>query len=161
MDTPFGVGMSFMERSKTGPDLAAELSDLRKTPIAGLRRRWHELFTSVPPAAFGPDLLRRSIAQKLQQDVLGGLSPAARQLLSQLVISAAANPIGRIELPRRIKSGAILVREWKGKTHRVTVRDQGFGYDGATYTNLSEIARLITGTRWNGPRFFGLRAGNP
>jgi len=60
-------------------------------------------------------------------------------------------------LPRRIKPGSVLVREWKSKSHRVTVLEDGFVYDGDTYSNLSEIAVLITGTKWNGPRFFGLR----
>jgi hypothetical protein len=61
-------------------------------------------------------------------------------------------------LPRRIKPGSVLVREWKGESHRVMVLADGFAYDGETYSNLSEIAVLITGTRWNGPRFFGLRS---
>jgi len=58
---------------------------------------------------------------------------------------------------RRIKAGAVLVRKWKGHSHRVSVLDEGFTYEGKTYDSLSVIARLITGTRWNGPRFFGLR----
>jgi hypothetical protein len=61
-------------------------------------------------------------------------------------------------LPRRIKPGSVLVRQWKGKSHRVMVLAEGFAYDGNTFGNLSEIAVLITGTRWNGPRFFGLRS---
>ena len=73
----------------------------------------------------------------------------------------AAKPSGRIVLPRRIKPGSVLVREWKGESHRVMVLADGFAYDGMTYSNLSEIAVLITGTRWNGPRFFGLRAIEP
>lgn len=60
-------------------------------------------------------------------------------------------------MPRRIKPGAILVREWKGKTHRVSVLKEGFAFEGKPYSSLSEIARSITGARWNGPRFFGLR----
>jgi len=68
-----------------------------------------------------------------------------------------AKPNSKIVLPRRIKPGSVLVRECKGKSHRVMVLADGFAYDGLTYTNLSEIAVLITGTRWNGPRFFGLR----
>src|ERR1700712_1598078 len=69
----------------------------------------------------------------------------------------AAKPGGKIVLPRRIKPGSVLVREWKGRSHRVMVLADGFAYDGKTFGNLSEIAVLITGTRWNGPRFFGLR----
>jgi Protein of unknown function (DUF2924) len=65
---------------------------------------------------------------------------------------------GKIVLPRRIKPGSVLVRQWKGKSHRVMVLADGFAYDGNTFSNLSEIAVLITGTRWNGPRFFGLRS---
>lgn len=60
-------------------------------------------------------------------------------------------------MPTRIKSGAMLVRDWKGKTYRVMVLDDGYAYDGHTYASLTEIARDITGTHWNGPRFFGLR----
>jgi hypothetical protein len=74
-----------------------------------------------------------------------------------LVKAYAAKPGGKIVPPRRIKPGSVLVREWKSKSHRVTVLEDGFVYDGDTYSNLSEIAVLITGTKWNGPRFFGLR----
>jgi hypothetical protein len=70
----------------------------------------------------------------------------------------AAKPNGKIVLPRRIKPGSVLVREWKGKTHRVMVLADGFAYDGKSFGNLSEIAFLITGTRWNEPRFLGLRS---
>ena len=110
-----------------------------------------------PPKAFGPDLLRRSIAHRIQEKAYGGLSGPAQRLLDQAMKAFAAKPNGKIVLPRRIKPGSVLVREWKGKNHRVTVLAEGFVYDGKTYTNLSEIAVLITGTRWNGPRFFGLR----
>jgi hypothetical protein len=72
-----------------------------------------------------------------------------------------ARPSGKLVLPRRIKPGSVLVRECKGKSHRVTVLADGFVYDGDTYSNLSEIAGLITATRWNGPRFFGLRSKAP
>ena len=71
---------------------------------------------------------------------------------------ALTKPNGRLELPRRIKPGSVLVRTWKGKSYRVMVLADGFAYDGKTFTNLSEIASAITGTRWNGPRFFGLRS---
>jgi hypothetical protein len=75
-----------------------------------------------------------------------------------MIKAYAAKPNGKNALPRRIKPGAVLVREWKGRSHRVMVLAHGFAYDGKTFGNLSEIAVLITGTRWNGPRFFGLRA---
>jgi Protein of unknown function (DUF2924) len=136
----------------------AELDRLTAMPIAGLRVRYREVFRSDPPKAFGPDLLRRSIAHRIQEKAYGGLSRSAQRLLDQMMTAYAAKPGGRIVLPRRIKPGSVLVREWKGKSHRVMVLAEGFAYGSETYSNLSEIAVLITGTRWNGPRFFGLRS---
>jgi hypothetical protein len=136
----------------------AELDRLALMPIAQLRLRYREVFRSDTPKAFGPDLLRRSIAHRIQEKAYGGLPRPAQRLLDQMMKAYAAKPSGKIVLPRRIKPGSVLVREWKGKSHRVMVLADGFAYDGMTYSNLSEIAVLITGTRWNGPRFFGLRS---
>jgi hypothetical protein len=122
-----------------------------------LRKRYRELFRSEPPNTFGPDLLRRSIAHRIQEKAYGGLPPATRRLLDQLVKAAMAKPNGRLELPRRIKPGSELVRTWRGKSYRVVVMADGFAYDGKRFASLSEIATEITGTKWNGPRFFGLR----
>jgi hypothetical protein len=142
----------------TDPAVEAELDRLPTMPIADLRKRYRELFRTDPPKAFGPDLLRRSIAHRIQEKVYGGLSIPTRRLLDQLVKAAMAKPNGRLELPRRIKPGSELVRTWKGKTYRVMVMADGFAHDGRTFASLSEIASDITGTRWNGPRFFGLRS---
>jgi hypothetical protein len=142
----------------TDPAVEDELDRLPAMPIAQLRVRHREVFRSDAPKAFGPDLLRRSIARRIQEKTYGGLSRFAQRLLDQMMKAYAAKPNGKIVLPRRIKPGSVLVRDWKGKSHRVMVLADGFAYDGETYTNLSEIAVLITGTRWNGPRFFGLRA---
>jgi hypothetical protein len=140
------------------PAVEAELDRLAVMPIVQLRVRYREVFRGDPPKAFGPDLLRRSIAYRIQERAFGGLSRSAQRTLDQMMKSYAAKPNGKIVLPRRIKPGSVLVREWKGKSHRVMVLADGFAYDGATYSNLSEIAVLITGTRWSGPRFFGLRS---
>jgi hypothetical protein len=142
----------------TDPAVEDELDRLATMPIAQLRVRHRELFRTDPPKAFGPDLLRRSIAHRIQEKAYGGLSRPAQHLLDQMIKAYAAKPNGKIVLPRRIKPGSVLVRGWKGKSHRVMVLAEGFAYDGETYSNLSEIAVLITGTRWNGPRFFGLRS---
>jgi hypothetical protein len=139
------------------PGVEAELDRLPMTPIADLRKRYRELFRTAPPQGFGPDLLRRSIAHRVQEKAYGSLSNPTRRLLDQLVRAALAKPNGRLELPRRIKPGSELVRTWKGKSYRVTVTADGFAYDGERFASLSEIASEITGTRWNGPRFFGLR----
>ena len=140
------------------PEVEAELESLPATPIVELRKRYRELFKAEPPKAFGPDLLRRSIAHRIQEKAYGGLPVATRRLLDQLVKAAATKPEARLELPRRIKPGSELVRTWNRRTYRVRVLEDGFAYDGKTFASLSEIARSITGTKWNGPRFFGLRS---
>ena len=140
------------------PAVEDELDRLVTMPITKLRVRYREVFRTEPPKAFGPDLLRRSIAHRIQEKAYGGLSRPTERLLDQMMKAYAAKPNGKIVMPRRIKPGSVLVREWKSKSHRVTVLADGFVYDGDTYSNLSEIAVLITGTRWNGPRFFGLRS---
>jgi hypothetical protein len=142
----------------TDPAVENELDQLAVMPIAQLRIRYGQLFRNDPPKAFGPDLLRRSIAHRIQEKAYGGLSRSAQRMLDQMMKSYGAKPSGKIVLPRRIKPGSVLIREWKGKSHRVMVLADGFAYDGKTFGNLSEIAVLITGTRWNGPRFFGLRS---
>ena len=142
----------------TDPAVEDELDRLATMPIAQLRVRYGQVFRTDPPKAFGPDLLRRSIAYRIQEKAYGGLSRPAQRLLDQMMKAFVAKPNGKIVLPRRIKPGSVLVREWKGKSHRVVVLADGFTYDGKSFANLSEIAGLITGTRWNGPRFFGLRS---
>jgi hypothetical protein len=139
------------------PEVEAELKRLPKMPIAALRSRYRELFRNEPPKAFGPDLLRRSIADRIQKRAYGGLSREHQRLLDQLVRAARAKPNGRLELPRRIKPGSELVRTWNRRTYRVMVMERGFAWEGKTFSSLSEIAFEITGTKWNGPRFFGLR----
>nr|WP_249800068.1 MULTISPECIES: DUF2924 domain-containing protein [unclassified Bradyrhizobium] len=131
---------------------------LPATPIVELRKRYRELFKTNPPEAFGPDLLRRGIAHRIQEKAYGGLPSTVQRLLDQLVKAAAAKPGARLELPRRIKPGSELVRTWNRQTYRVIVMEDGFAYGGKTFASLSEIATLITGIKWNGPRFFGLRS---
>jgi hypothetical protein len=140
------------------PAVNAELDRLPKMPIVDLRNRYRELFRTEPPKAFGPDLLRRSIAHRIQERIYGGLPRTTQRLLDQLVKAAVAKPNGRLQLPRQIKPGSELVRTWNGRTYRVMVMADGFAHDGKTFSSLSEIASDITGTNWNGPRFFGLRS---
>jgi hypothetical protein len=145
-------------RDAADPAVEAELDRLPTTPVSVLRKRYLDLYRTEAPNAFGPDLLRRSIAHRIQEKAYGSLPVPTRRLLDQLVKAAMAKPNGRLELPRRIKPGSELVRIWKGRSYRVTAVVDGFAYNGKTYTSLSEIASDITGTRWNGPRFFGLRS---
>ncbi len=148
-----------MPTENPSPDLIPhELAQLALAPIAVLRARWRAEFRCEPPPAFGPDLLRRSLAYRLQEAAYGKLSAATQRELDGLAAQLEKSPSARVALPRRIKPGSVLVRDWNRKSHRVMVLASGFEYDGRPYQNLSEIARLITGTRWNGPRFFGLRS---
>jgi len=128
------------QRRQTDPTIEAELDRLPSAPIAELRVRYRELFRAEPPKAFGPDLLRRSIAYRIQEKAYGGLSQEHRRLLAQLVKAAQTKPNGRLKLPRRIKPGSELVRTWNRRTYRVVVLEKGFAFDGRTYTSLSEIA---------------------
>jgi hypothetical protein len=143
--------------AKIDPAVEAELDRLPKMRIADLRARYRELFRAEPPKAFGPDLLRRSIAHRIQERAYGGLSREHQRLLDQLVRAARTKPNGRLELPRQIKPGSELIRTWGGRVYRIVVQESGFTHEGRTYKSLSEIAFAITGTKWNGPRFFGLR----
>jgi hypothetical protein len=145
------------ESSEPQPKIDAELKALSRCTIHELRARWKDVFQTEIPRAFGPDLLRRSIAHELQLRAYGGLKDNVRRELDRLVKALNKNPAKNIELPRRIKPGSVLVREWKGQTHLVSVTEVNFSYNGKSYSALSKIAREITGTRWNGPRFFGLR----
>ena len=110
----------------TDPAVEDELDRLAAMPIAQLRVRYREVFRTDPPKAFGPDLLRRSIARRIQEKAYGGLSRSTQRLLDQMMKAFAAKPNGKIVLPRRIKPGSVLVRAWKGKSHRVTVLASGW-----------------------------------
>jgi hypothetical protein len=129
--------------------LEAEIAALPKLGRAGLQQRWRELFKAPPPAAFTPDLLARGIAYRLQEKAIGGLSPSVRRQLER----------GREVGGRRpaLRPGNRLVRRWRGVTYVVEVTETGFLYEGQQFGSLSEIARLITHTRWSGPRFFGVK----
>lgn len=143
--------------SKVSDELDDEIARLSVANIAELRSRWKILFGSKPPPAFGRDLLQRALAFRIQEYRTGGLSPSTRQELNQLIRNSSSTAPGKMPLPRRIQAGAVLLRQWNGQEYRVIAVDGGFSFGGKTYNDLSTIARTITGTRWNGPRFFGLR----
>ena len=121
-----------------------------------LRKEWRRLYRSQPPR-LSRDLLVRAIAYRIQELRYGGLSKATSRKLAALVQARRSDgDIGSPEGTQRIRAGARLVREWNGRTHTVTVEEEGFTYAGRNYRSLSAIAREITGARWSGPRFFGL-----
>jgi hypothetical protein len=128
--------------------LSEEIAGLRKLSRQQLKDRWCDLFKAAPPAAFTPDLLARGIAWRLQERALGGHSVSVRAALKYTAIRGAVRPA--------LRPGNRLVRRWRGCTYVVEVAENGFAFEGQQFGSLSEIARKITGTRWSGPRFFGL-----
>lgn len=118
---------------------------------------WRQLFRRTAPPQIRRGLLIQILAYRIQEQAYGGLSPATRKRLSELAHKLEANPHAELSGVPRIKPGTRLIRDWRGQSHRVTVLDNGYEYAGKRYSSLSQVARLITGTRWSGPLFFGLR----
>jgi hypothetical protein len=136
--------------------LGAEIARLNDLGLADLRRVWKERL-GTPPAVTSTELTRRWLSWELQAQVLGGFDAATRRRLRQLCKALRTHPSSKTSLDTSPSPGAILTREWNGATHRVMVLEEGFTWNGQKYASLSEIAFRITGTRWSGPRFFGLR----
>lgn len=116
--------------------------------LAGLRAAWPARF-GAPPKLRSVELLRMMLAWRLQTEVQGGLTPETKRQLARRGLVA---PEGRAQ-----GVGTILRRSWEGRQIEAIVEQGGFRFEGQLYASLSAIARAATGTRWNGPRFFGLR----
>jgi hypothetical protein len=122
-----------------------------------LRELWSEVFRSLPHPKLRRELLVPIIAYRIQERTLGGLKPATTR---RLLTIAGATAAGGKPAPRQTlaaRPGTRMVRQWQGKLYEVVTLESGFMYDGRKYRSLSEIARVITGTRWSGPAFFGLK----
>ncbi len=137
--------------------LAAEIAGLSTLGIDELREHWKAMFGKAPSRDISRSFLTRAIAYRLQEKAFGGLKPSMQRLLAEFAHdgtngSAVATAPSRIAQP-----GAVLVREWRGISHQVSVLEKGFCFRGKRYRSLTEVAREITGTRWSGPLFFGLR----
>ncbi len=135
--------------------LNADLDTLSSVSREDLHHRWTELYRTNPPSRISRQFLLRAIAYRLQEKALGSLKPSVRRILDKAAIDCAYGKEIAVSAPA-FKSGTRLLREWRGKTHEVTILDEGVLYHGARFRSLSEVARAITGTRWSGPRFFGL-----
>ena len=134
--------------------LEQRLTALATLSPAQLAAEWQRVLKS-PAPAMTPDLLRRGIAYRLQEQVHGGLKPSVVCELERIGgQSDRTAPV--VVAGMHIKPGTRLVRDWGGATHHVLVDEQGFSYRDQRYSSLSEIASTITGTKWSGPRFFGL-----
>ncbi|WP_372929251.1 DUF2924 domain-containing protein [Methyloceanibacter sp.] len=122
--------------------------------LEDLRCEWRRLYRSEPPR-ISRHLLMRGIAYRLQELEHGGLSKATRRKLKTLAKMFRTTCRVAPDPGLVLKPGARLVREWHGRTHMVTVTEDGFDYAGTSYSSLTKVARAITGARWSGPRFFG------
>jgi hypothetical protein len=139
-----------------------EIAHLRDLDLRGLHARWRSVFRRPPPPNLPRHLLFAVLAFRIQADCEGDLDHETRKVLDR----TNANESG-LAMADRLKSldrkrtdlmpGTVLVREWDRKSHRVMVLADGFSWNGQSYDSLTKIAFAITGTRWNGPRFFGLR----
>jgi hypothetical protein len=136
----------------------AQLAALPEKTPAELKQLWRELYDREPPSGNKPFLVKR-LAYRIQELAYGGLSARAEAKLNVLIQEEDRRVRGLPSLRKgdRPITGTRLIRQWQGVEHCVTVLDDGFEYQGARYRSLSAIARAITGTRWNGPAFFGLR----
>ena len=120
-----------------------------------LRLAWRQLHRTGPPQGLSRDLLIRALATQLQEQTHGGASQVLRRRLQTLAGEFEKGSMS-FDLDIVLKTGTTLLREWRGRTHMVLVREDGFEYEGQHYRSLSVIAERITGAHWSGPRFFGL-----
>jgi len=144
--------------SSTTSALAHEIGALRQATPAELKERWRALYGNEPPRRISRDLLVRSLAYRIQEKALGGLKPSTCRLLAKVAGDASVHRPMRVAPQPTLKPGTVLLREWHGTQHQVIVREDGIVFRGKPYKSLSEVAYRITGTKWSGPRFFGLKA---
>jgi hypothetical protein len=137
--------------------ILGQLAALKTAPILVLKQKWRELFDSEPPL-YNRRFLEHRLAYRIQELAYGGLSKETLERLEALADELEGKaPRRRSALANIPIAGTRLIREFKGVEHCVTVRHDGFEYQGRPYKSLSAIARHITGTRWNGLVFFGLK----
>jgi len=141
------------ETAKTSSEIAA-LTDLC---VSELKDRWRSVYGTEPPARSSKKLLISAIAYHVQERAFGGIKPSLRRLLERVSEDAGGRRILYTRPVTRASAGTVLIRDWQGKSHHVAVLDRGVLYRKKNYRSLSQVARVITGCRWSGPLFFGLR----
>jgi Protein of unknown function (DUF2924) len=135
------------------------MADLAALSTYDLRERWADLYGMAPALRISRDVLVRGVAYRIQEAAQGGLGKSCRRQLLRLAEALRDGGAIPATQGQSFKAGTKLIREWKGKVHEVVIAGDGYVWGGERYRSLSEIARAITGTRWSGPRFFGLEAG--
>jgi Protein of unknown function (DUF2924) len=140
-----------------GKSIGVQLGGLPMLNRTDLRELWRESYGSDPPEKISDLLLRQAIAHRLQVKRFGGLDFSTRRALKQVLEQSDADRLNSSSEGNRVPNGTVLVREWHGATHQVTATEKGLLYRGKLFRSLSKVAREITGARWSGPLFFGLR----
>jgi hypothetical protein len=138
-----------------------EITHLRSLDLVGLQCRWQSVVGWPPPEHVPKHLLFGILAYRIQADALGDLDAATVQLLKRAAtVESLDQVLSLVAVQDRkmqgVVRGTVLAREWNGQHYRVMVVEGGFAFEGKTFESLSKIAFAITGTNWNGPRFFGL-----
>ena len=142
--------------------IASFVSDLLSAPLHIVREKWRRAHRGVPlPLGLPRDVMVRGITWHEQCTRYGGLAPATERVLDKMARQLEVTGTLEIERSVRPKTGTRILREWRGRTYVVEVADGGFLHDGSRFASLSHVARAITGTRWSGPRFFGLKPDVP
>jgi Protein of unknown function (DUF2924) len=136
-------------------NLSAQIENLGNLGYEELDQTWRSVFGSERPRRVCGDLLIKALGYRLQEKAIGGLKLSTRRQLERWGRNGSERGPSAEPARTQLKAGTGLVREWHGVTHRVTVLDDGFDFDGERFRSLSEIARKITGVRWSGPLFFG------
>jgi hypothetical protein len=155
-----GSGGTGTHRGAAGEDaVTAQLRALEAMSVEKLRITWRRLYRAEPPRRATRELLTLAVAWKIQEQAYGGLTAATRRHLAYLATTMERDGDVKRARVARLKPGARLVREWRGQTHTIVVTEDGFTWQGRHWQSLSVIARTITGVRWSGPRFFGLKDG--
>jgi hypothetical protein len=139
----------------------ADLEHLPQLSDPELRTRWRAAFKQAPPPGSRRDFLLGGLACHLQQRAAGGLNPQAQKVLRDIARGSAQSRSTAPMSLGPLKPGTRLLRTWQSESHEVLVLEKGFSHQGKTYASLSEIARTITGARWSGPLFFGLKPPSP
>ena len=138
--------------------LARGIAALTEATLADLKSRWREVYGTEPPPRISRDLLTRAVAYRIQEKALGGLKPSTRRLLAKVAADASARRPIQVTPAPTLTPGTVLLRDWRGTQHQVIVRERGVEFQGKRYKSLSQVAHRITGSKWSGPLFFGLKA---
>ena len=149
-------------RASTKTSISDGIAHLRSLDLKGLRSRWQSVFQRLPPDHLPRHLLFGIIAYRIQADRLGDLDHDTKQVLDRTRAkdtgaTVSTRLVSFAQKRTELTPGTVLVREWDRRSQRVMVMADGFAWNGQTYDSLSKVAFAITGTKWNGPRFFGMR----